>query len=250
MATDSFDERESGESASSDLTEFFGLLNELKRTGCTLLVVGDAPRHAFTRASAQLLGDPDAVRYRLVAATDATMRSVVERLPTPDETPRPLAETTRVLNHAGAPRSVTATPDAGEPPTLAGVPETRIADPQLTGLKSALVEGIEEFARDSESLEPANLRVGVDSLKPLIGFHGTGVVRRCFRTVGQHATERGAMVHYVLPEPYDHDDVQSLVADVDAIIELRAVNPDEFGHDAQQRWHVPSRDVSTDWTPL
>lgn len=250
MATDSFDERESDESESSDLTEFFGLLNELKRSGCTLLVVGDAPRHAFTRASAQLLGERDAVRYRLVAATDATIESVVERLPNPDEAPRPLAEMTHVLNHAGAPRSVTASPDPDGPPTLADVPETRIADPQLTGLKSALVEGIEEFARDSGSLEPADLRVGVDSLKPLIGFYGAGVVRRCFRTVSHHATEHDAMAHYVLPEPYGDDDVQTLVHDVDAVIELRAVNPDEFGHDAQQRWHVPSHDVSTDWTPL
>ncbi|WP_132058822.1 DUF7504 family protein [Halorussus amylolyticus] len=250
MATDSSDGRGQSETTSDDeLTEFRSHLNRLKQTGCTILVVGDAPRRLFTRTSAQLLGDDDTVRYRLVAATDATIESIVERLPAAEQLPCPLADTVHILNHAGAPRSMTAASNPDAPPSFADVRETRIADPELAGLQSALIDGIEEFARGTD-LRPADLRVGVDSLKPLVDHYGEDVVRRCLRIVGGHVRDHDAMAHYVLPGAYESDRVQALVDEVDLVIEVRGVNPNEYDHGAQQRWRVPSRDLTMDWTPL
>lgn len=233
-----------------DLSTFFNVLNELKARGCTLLVVGDAPRSVFTRASSRLLGDETALRYRVLATTDATPRSVADRLPESDATPRPLAATTRILNHAGTPRSVTTGDTANALAEFAGIEETHVADPKLRGLQSELTDAIEDAARRADGLQPADLRVGIDSLDPLLERYDEDVVERCLDVVGERVRDHDAMAHFVLPDGYDSDSVASLVPTVDAVIELRAVSLDGYGHDAQQRWHVPERDITTEWTPL
>ncbi|MFC7079734.1 DUF7504 family protein [Halorussus caseinilyticus] len=233
-----------------DLTDFLGLLNELKSTGCNLLVVGDAPRELFTQASSRMFGDDDTVRYRTLAVTDATPESIAERLPDPSESPRPVGETTHVLNHAGALRSVTTATDPNTPPDLAGVKETRIADPQLAGLQAAVVEAIEEFATRAGSLHPGDLRIGIDSLEPLLDFYGEDVVRRCLRIVGGYVRDYDAMAHYVLPKPYDSDVVQTFADDMDAIVEIRLSDSADDGRVGEQRWHVPSRDLSVGWASI
>ena len=251
MATDqSFARRADDDPPDDELSTFIGLLNELKSTGCNLLVVGDAPREVFTRASSRFLGDDEQLRYRILGVTDATPRSIAARLPDSDVSPRPLTETTRILNHTGAPRSVTAATDPTTPSELAGIRETCIADPQLQGLQSALADAITETATEVDHLSPADIRVCLDSLGPLLDHYGAAVVRRCLDVVGGHVRIRDAMAHYVLANAYDTERVQALVPHVDAVIELRAVDPNEYGHNAQQRWHVPRRDIITEWTPL
>lgn len=233
-----------------DFTAFLSLLNELKATGCNLLVVGDAPRELFTRASSQLLGDAERLRHRVVAATDATPESIAERLPDADATPRPLTETTRILSHAGAPRSVTTATNPDTSAEFAGIREICIADPELQGLQSGLVDAIDAVAGGTTNLRPADLRVGIDSLGPLVEHHGRDVVRRCLSMVGGHVRRHDGMAHYVFAEDYNSQRVQAFVSDVDAVIEIRPVDPVEHDHDAQQRWHVPQRDLVTQWTPL
>ncbi len=232
-----------------DLADFLGLLNELKSTGCNLMVVGDVPRELLTRASSRMLGDDDVVRYRVLAVTDATPESIAERLPDPSESPRPVGETTHVLNHVGAVRSVAAT--NGTPSRdLAGVKETRIADPELTGLQAALVEAMDDFAARSDALRPADLRVGIDSLEPLLDFYGEDVVRRCLRVVGGHVQNHDAMAHYTLQKSYDSEVVQTLADDADAVVEVRLADSTDDGPVGEQRWHVPNRNLSVGWTPL
>lgn len=237
-------------SPDADLADFLGLLNELKSTGCNLLVVGDAPRRLFTRASSRMLGDADAVRYRVLATTDATARSIADRLPEPAESPRPLTATTHVLDHGGALRSITSTTGASTPPKLAGIRETRIADPELAGLRAALVEAVEDFADEADDVRPADLRVSIDSLEPLLDSYGEDAVRRCLRLVGGHVRDHDAMAHYVLPEPFESDAVQRLADDVDAVVEIRLTDSPEGGRHAEQRWRVPDRDLNVGWAPL
>lgn len=238
------------EPPNDDLTDFLGLLNELKSTGCNLLVVGDAPRHLFTRASSRMLGDADAVRYRVLATTDATAQSIAERLPDPAESPRSLSETTHVLNHAGGLRSITSATGANTPPKLSGIRETRIADPELAGLQAALVGAIEDFTDEADDIRPADIRVSIDSLEPLLDSYGEDVVRRCLRLVGGHVRDHDAMAHYVLPKPFESDAVQQLADDVDAIVEIRLIGSPEGDQHAEQRWHVPGRGLKVGWTPL
>ncbi|USZ67981.1 hypothetical protein NGM10_14755 [Halorussus salilacus] len=233
----------------TETDDFREVLRELKAEGCNLLVVGDAPRHLFTCASAGLLGDPEERRYRLLAVTDASPRSVAERLPDPDEAPEPLGETTRIVNHASPPRSVT--DDAGSSPAdLPGIAETHVVDPQLAGLQAQLTEGMAAFNQLAGGLRPGELRVGVDSLESLFGHYDDGVVRRCLRVVTGYVADYAGMGHYVLPRPYDSERVESLAPEFDAVVEIRAVDPATCDHDAEERWHVPSRELTTDWMPM
>ncbi|MFC7078807.1 DUF7504 family protein [Halorussus caseinilyticus] len=233
-----------------DFNAFLGILNQLKATGCAVLVVGDAPRELFTRASGQLLGDPETVRHRVLAVTDATSESVAERLPDRNVAPRPLAETTRLVNHAHASRSITAASEPTTRPKLDGIREVRVSDPELEEFRTGLVDAIDGAAESATALSPADLRVGIDSLVPLLErYHGEAVAR-CLDAVGRHVRSYDGMAHFVLPDAYESDRVQALRAHVEAVIELRAVDPSEYGHDTQQRWHVPQQDITTKWTPL
>ncbi|MFC4551534.1 MULTISPECIES: DUF7504 family protein [Halorussus] len=252
MARDRFHiwDSECDTSFDDDFSDFLHLLNELKAIGCNILVVGEAPRCVFTRASAHLLGGPETVRHHLLAVTDVAARSVADRLPDPESTPRPLGETTHVVNYAASVRSVTSPTDPATPPEVAGVPETRIEESDLERLEATLVESIDEFTARAVSPRSAELRVAVDSLEPLVARHGEAAVGRLLRAVGASVCEANAMAHYVLPEPYDSETVRALAEEVDAVAELRAVDPAEYGHDAQERWHVPGRDLTMDWTPL
>lgn len=239
-----------GDLPDDELTRFRSLLNELKATGCNLLLVGDARPELFTRASSSLLGDHQSVRYRLLGVTDASRQSISERLPDPSESPRSLAETAHIVNHAATPRSATTATSSRTSDGLDTIPETQVADPNLEGLESALVEGIEAFAAHDPDLRPSELRLGLDSVGTLLDHHGEESVRRCLRTVGSQVHDKNGMAHYVFKQPYDSERVQTLAGDVDAVIEIRSVNPKTHDHDAQQRWHVPNRDLTMDWIRL
>ncbi|WP_158057944.1 DUF7504 family protein [Halorussus halophilus] len=235
-----------------EYADFLSVLHELKSTGCNLLVVGDVTDYLYTKASSRLLGDADITRYRLLAVTDATTQSIADRLPGANETPRPLPETTQIINHAGAPRSVTTATNESTPRNLAGIPEISVADPELRGLQRTLIEQMDEFADQAEpsGLNPTELRVGIDSLDSLFEQHDEDVVLQALGWIGQAVTKYDGMAHYILRENYTSERVQALAGDMDAIIEIRSVDPVEHEHEAEQRWHVPERELTTDWHPL
>ncbi|NEU57135.1 hypothetical protein [Halorussus sp. MSC15.2] len=243
------DDSETDTTDTDGVTRFFDVLRELKSDGCNLLVVGDAPRRLFTEASGSLLGGTDERRYRLLAITDASPQSVVERLPDPEEIQGSFTETTEVINHASPPRSVVEAGDRPESPPLA-ISERRVVDPQLAGLQAEVAESMATFNRHAGGLGPAQLRVGVDSLGALFEHYDRDVVRRCLEVVTGYVHDYDAMGHYVLTEPYGSDRVERLADEFDAVVEVRAVDSAKHDHHAEERWHVPSHDLMTDWLPL
>jgi hypothetical protein len=90
----------------------------------------------------------------------------------------------------------------------------------------------------------------VDSLGSLFEHYDEEVVRRCLQVVTGYVRDYDAMGHYVLTEPYESEQVQRLVDEFDAVVELRPVDPTRGDHDAEERWHVPSRGLTTEWLPL
>jgi hypothetical protein len=243
------DDAGGGRAPVDDEPRILGVLRELKSDGCNLLVVGDAPRCLFTEASAGLLGGADDLRYRLLAITDASPQSVVERLPDPEEMPGSFADTTEVINHASPPRSVADAGDAEAPP-LSGISERRVVDPQLAGLQAEFAESMAAFNRHAGGLRPAQLRVGVDSVGALLDHYDRGVVRRCLQVVTGYVEDYDAMGHYVLADPYGSERVDRLADEFDAVVEVRAVDSATRDHHAEERWHVPDRDLTTEWLPL
>ena len=234
------------------LLEFSTYLKKLKVTGCNLLVVGDAPKRAFTRASANLLGEETLRRYRLLAITDATQQSVLDRLPSPTENPCLLPETTRILNFTSPSRSLTSADSVDVPAEFSGVPERRVDNLGLTGFEKALFDEIGAFENLTKSREihAGKLRIGVDSLDPLFERHEESTVQRFLRTVGERVVDADAMAHYILRSDYESDIVESVVDEVNAVIEVRTPDEQEHRHKIQQRWHVPARNLTMDWIPI
>lgn len=251
-----------GGNSKNDATErgtemrFLDVLRELKSDGCNLLVVGDAPRRLFTAASESLLGGTDERRYRLLAVTDVSSQSVVERLPNPAETPGEFSEMTEIVNHASPPRSVVEadhsapSDQSSELPPLNDVSERQVVDPQLAGLQAEIAESMAAFNRHSGGLRPAQLRVGIDSLGALFEHYDEDVVRRCLQVITGYVHDYRAMGHYVLAEPRESERVQRLAGMFDAVIEIRAVDSPTQDHDAEERWHISSRDLTSSWFPI
>lgn len=236
--------------AGEEFGDLLGLLNELKAEGCNLLVVGDSRRELFTRASGSLLGDANAPRYRLLALNDATPQSAAERLPDPVETSQPLTAMTKLVRHPLSARSTATAESAGSYPELTGIPESHVTTECLVELETELVESMTEFHNRTTTRGSTELRVGVDSLVPLLDRYEESAVRRFLRIVCDHAREYDAMAHYILPEPYDSDRVQSLANEFEAVVEVRSVDPTKHDHDAEERWHIPGKDLTIDWLPL
>lgn len=225
------------------LAAFRARLRRLEDEGCNLLVVGDAPRELFTRASASLLGAPDAPRWRVFALTDASPDSVYERLPAAADAPHSLSETTRIVNQALPPRPIT---DAAGTSDVT-IPEVTVGDANLEGLRTGLDDAISEFSRQSG--RPGQVRVAVDSLAPLLDHYEFAVVRRCLRSVCRRVHECDAVAHYLLAEPYRSDRCRRLVDEFDGVVELRT-SPEDADHIGEERWHLTGTDEPTPWIPL
>lgn len=241
MATDSTQPAE-------DVSSFVGHLRALKRDGCSLFVVGDVPRYLFTRASESMLGDDDVDRYRAMVVTDADEESVRSRLPSATDS---AGTKTRVLTCANSIRSVSSeraslcseqSPEVG--PTMPEGPETRTVSDR-SELQTELFDAIEAFDRQADGVRPAQLRVGVDSLGPMLDICDEDEVRQFAERVGERVRAHNGMAHFVLTESYDSERVQRLADAFDAVVELRVQDGD-----GEERWHLPDSDVTMPWVSL
>lgn len=207
--------------------EFTRALASLKRRGSNLLIVGAADHDAHLGACTRLLGATGDSRTRLFAFTDRD-RSITERLPgDPDAA--------TVVDYASPTRSA-AVAESGETPTGA---DART----LSELGAAISEAIDDIAAN-ESLDPADFRFCLDSLRPLVDEYTEREVFRFLHGVTRDVRRVDGMAHYHLPVPIDDRAVRMLEPLFDAKVELR-VAPD-----LQQRWHLHESDLSTDWLPL
>lgn len=241
MATDSTQTAE-------DVSSFVGHLRTLKRDGCSLFVVGDVPRHLFTRASSSMFGDDDVDRYRAMAVTDADAESVRHRLPSatdPTGTKTRVVACERSVRRAAAERAdATAGPAAGPDQPIPGIPETRTVGDRAE-LAAELFDAIDAFDRRADGVSPAQLRVGVDSLGPLFDEYGATEVREFVTRVGERVRARDGMAHFVLTDPYESERVRELADAFDAVVELRVADGA-----AEERWHLPAESVTMPWVSL
>jgi len=218
-------------------SEFDAVLRQLKRDGCHLLVTGDVDGEVAGRATRRLLGDPNRERERVLAVTDATADHVDHCLPAGVRRTDP---DVWVADPTGSQRSVPA--DAADVELPADC-----ADRSALGrLRAELVQAVGFFDDVRNGLSPAELRVGVTSVTPLLDAHDRGTVGRFLRAVGAIVRGVDGMAHAHLSLPDDHPTVDDLSPLFDARIELRR----REGLVPEQRWHVPKHDITSDWTKL
>lgn len=220
-----------GQGASETAT-FTQALASLKRTGSNILLVGaagDAQHGACTR----LLGDEgEGPRERLFVRTGDA--DVDERLPQTETTVIEYESTTRSAAASAAPSAGTV-PEPARHRSVAG----------LANLGTEMEDVITEATRRPGGLEPAQLRVCVDSLRPLLEEHGEEAVFRFLHGITREIGQARGMGHFHLPVSYDDATVRALVPLFDAVIEVRTRGD---GH--EQRWHLREAGLVTDWLPL
>ncbi len=212
----------------------------MKRRGSSLLVVGSACGRSHLLACRRLLGeDGDGERRRVVVLTDGTA-DLDARVPSDSRE----TGTFELFDRRPAVRSA-----AAATPTAPGLPAT------LGTLEAEVRESIDEFDAATGGLDPAELRVCVDSLRPLLERYDEEDVVSFVESTVDATLEVGGMCHVHLPVDANNSVVERLEPLFDATIELRELHvPPTDGEEprtaTEQCWHLHEADVTTDWLPL
>lgn len=211
-----------------DSTTFAQRLEELKREGANLLLVGDTTREAHTAASQRLLEGPEADhRHVFVFAEGAGICTDL-----PDQAD---PETTRVVTQAAG----------GERASgwSADIPETVVEDPEPSALATATVETVNDLHDDD--LDPGDLRVCFDSITSLVRDNDSEDVFRTLHLITTRVRQLKGLGHFHLQIDRDEDYVRLLEPVFDAVVELRVADGAP-----QQRWHLRDSEVTSDWIGL
>jgi hypothetical protein len=211
-----------------DSTTFAQRLEELKREGANLLLVGDTSRGAHTAASRRLLeGAEDGHRYVFVFAEGADLCTSL-----PDHAD---PATTRVV--------VQAADGPGASGWTADLEEVRVEEADPSALASATVETVD--ALHDDAADPGDLRVCFDSITSLVRDNDSEDVFRTLHLVTTRVRQVKGLGHFHLRIDRDEDYVRLLEPVFDAVVELR-----EAESGPEQRWHLRDSEVVSDWIEL
>ena len=209
-------------------TTFSQELAELKREGSNILLVGDATENAHVYACRRLLGQSrDEPRRRLFVFTDG--HSACERLPEGSCGP------TRIVRQG----------EEAEFTDRPGVPESVVDSRMLSALGTEIIASVDEFEEDVDEFDPAELRVCVDSVTPLLEDHPPENVFRLLHMVTSRIKQASGMGHFHLGVGRDSDAVHLLEPLFDAVVEVR-----EEGGSVEHCWHLRDQEVSSGWIGL
>ncbi|SEW23810.1 DUF7504 family protein [Natrinema salifodinae] len=217
-------------------------LARLKRQGASVLVVGPVSAAQQWDACRRLMGQTaDATRRRVLVTTtgdhDHGHSSPFVDIDADAET-----ETLSVISYDGQPRSTARTGSAA-PSTDPSIGSAVTAEvTTLADLGIAISRAIESFERDASGLEPAELRVGVDSLLPLLEGYGRQPVFKFLHLINGRTRAANGLAHYHLPVERDDRTVPTLSPLFDVIVELR-----ERNGVSQERWTVSDGDHCSGW---
>ena len=212
---------------------FSDKLAQLKRKGASVLVVGTVQPHQCQDTCQRLLGYPsDRVRRRVLVSTTEGSHAVSHHVD--DSSPEALAS----ISYDAQARSVATTTPAASPSIE---PSTADID-TLADLGIAISTAIESFEDTTDVLEPAEVRVGIDSLLPLLEEYDDQQVFKFLHLVNGRTKTVNGMAHYHLPVERDARIVSVLAPLFDVVVELR-------GHDGtcQERWVIDGGADSSGW---
>jgi len=215
-----------GAEGDGDTVTFTQTLAALKREGSNVLVTGDDAADAHRAACENLFGERLFDRRRTVVSAVRGQTAGCSHAPD---------DARRIEYRAPTRSTATSTSDAGPVPG---------AERNLTSLGTAIADAIDEADRTVEGLAPAQFRLCVDSLGPLLEAHDERSVFRFLHAVTDDVRAVDGMGHYHLTMAPDEDAVRTLEPLFDAVVELRADGEPE------QRWRLVDKDAETEWLPL
>lgn len=216
-----------GVSESPEGEAFPRTLSALKERGSNLLIVGTTYDIGHAEVCERLLGEPDFDRRRFLVRTDGKCSTI------PDHG----SDTLHVVEQRAP----------GIEPRGPGDQEfdRSITTGTIDELECATIEGFTAFEGETRNPDPGELRLCVDSLRPLLVRNSGERVRRFVDAVGTHVARSNGMGHFHLPTRSNDRYVSLLTPVVDAVVQVRI-------HDGvpQQRWHVFDGAVDSGWLSL
>ncbi|MXV63243.1 hypothetical protein GS429_14435 [Natronorubrum sp. JWXQ-INN-674] len=215
---------------------FTEALSQLKRRGASVLVVGSVRADQRRNVRQRLLGQAtDQPRQRIFVSTTGESHDL--------EVSGPV----RRITYAAQARSAAAqSPDSHEAePSAPSTDESPIEATTLADLGIAISSAIETFETESNGLAPAELRVGINSLVPLLEEYGAERVFKFVHLTNGRTRETDGMIHYHLPMDRNSDVVSVLEPLFDIRIDLREQNG-EF----QEQWRIHDGGHRSGWITI
>ncbi|MCD2202629.1 DUF7504 family protein [Halobacterium sp. KA-6] len=212
-----------------DPATFTAALDDLKSTGCLLLVLEAGGSDAGGAGCRRLLGSSDEERKRLLVRSE-TDTHTTSSTPTDDPDERTVVY-----------RSTARDAAAAAPPSPS-LPATTVAS-DVNALGDAVEDEVESLA-PLGGYESGQLRVCVDALGTLLEDDGLLSVLEFTKTLGTAVRERDGIAHFHVGQHVPGIAVEGLLGQFDAVVE---VGGDD---DPRQRWHLPDESLSTRWLEL
>ncbi|WP_425606706.1 DUF7504 family protein [Natrinema marinum] len=208
-------------------------LARLKRQGAGVLVVGSVRPDQRRDACRRLLGqESEQLRRRILVSTTGDSHQLPLRVDDPDP------ETFSPISYDAQARSAA----ASSPPAGPSIPASPTEVDTLADLGIAISSAIESFETDAGGLEPAELRVGIDSLLPLLEEYGKQQLFKFLHLTNGRTRDVNGMAHYHLPVERDARIVPILSPLFDIVVELREQNGNY-----QERWIIDDGTHSSGW---
>jgi hypothetical protein len=213
---------------------FAAALEDLKTSGCLLLVVDSGNDAASASGCGRMLGtDQHADRRRLFVHGDAAAHARSDvRTPERDD------ERT-VVYRTGARETTTAT--ATTPDSASTRHDSTASDPDEL---ADAVESAVDSLRPPSGYAAGQLRVCVDVVSELLATDDLASALSFTNRLGDVVTDVDGMLHVHVGDAIPPRAVEGFLPQVDAVVEL------EGEDEPRQRWHLPDESLSTAWLEL
>lgn len=214
---------------------FASALDELKSSGCLLLVIESSDETAGTCGCNRMLGADGIVdRRRLFVHGDTAAhgRSDVRRQGRDDE--RTVVYRTGARDTKSTTSSEATFPDSSEADSTATDPR------ELAATVDAQVEEL----RPVSGFSPGQLRVCVDVVGDVMTTDNLASALSFTDRLGDVVTDANGMLHVHVDDTVPPTAVEGFLPQFDVVVEL------EGDDEPRQRWHLPDESLSTAWLEL
>lgn len=224
-------------SSKDQISTFSSILNILKKEGCILLIIGETSLQKHRYAAQYMLGEAEKhTRHRLFIHTQTDPYDINSDFHTySGQAGNSIAA---ILNWTGCDRSI-----ATQINSQHNIPEIRLPNQELDTLTHSISEAIAVIENQANTLQPAELRVWIDSLEPILDQSEEEIVK--FLTFFENRIKNVNGMGIISLNVSIADPIFELLRSFfDAVIELKV---EQHLH---QRWRLQESELMTEWIPV
>jgi hypothetical protein len=224
--------------------DFSSTLDELKHSGCVLLMTGDVSAGVRATQTRRLFGDPTIDRERVLVLTDTARTKYIDNLPdglSPDH------PSVHLLNYREPLRAETGS-DSSVPdtPIIAESDSATATVSDLDNLHDSITDTITAIETRSTFLAAGKLRIGLTDLGVLLDLYGIDRTESFVESIGTIVRDCRGMGFFYLAAANDDPVIQSLLPYFDIHIALH----ESLSTSARHRWYLPDYDLTSGWLPV